>query len=487
MREITKRLAIAACLLATSCRDAFVAQLPPLDGFYYPVGLAVRQRPGTAPDDPGSTQLAVVSSNFDLRYDEAGGGTVMVVDPDASVDTALGGQLVMPPGGAWRIGSFGGEVVVAEAACPPGWPDCPSACPPLLADAAVAADGAKLILASRVQQTVYALDMDPGGNLSCSGACATVLPIQSLDPYGVTKVCSERGGEARAQAYLTQLRGVNGIGQLTRLDLLTGEQVELTVGYGTTYTTAYNPYDERLFVSSHSGITAPLRWFNPLVSLSVVDGYTIPDYRSTVFSGLVPNALTRDMAVSNDGRYLYVVLDLYDYDTAVNTGVVVTQGGALAVLDLSPSAFNEPSLGVVRLVPTCFGGGQIRVLPQRRDASGAQKKRDLVAITCDYQGSLLLYDDEVGAVVRYLGLNPATGKPILGRQPFGIAVEPIDPRRRTIPVSSTDYAPSPCTVGRSCDRIYVGSFIDYWVNILELDPDEPRTVALVKRIGRPAW
>jgi hypothetical protein len=39
-------------------------------------------------------------------------------------------------------------------------------------------------------------------------------------------------------------------------------------------------------------------------------------------------------------------------------------------------------------------------------------------------------------------------------------------------------------VGRPCDRIYVGSFLDDVVNILELDPDEPQGATLVKRIGR---
>jgi hypothetical protein len=39
-------------------------------------------------------------------------------------------------------------------------------------------------------------------------------------------------------------------------------------------------------------------------------------------------------------------------------------------------------------------------------------------------------------------------------------------------------------VGRDCQRIYVASFLENWVNILELDPDRPTEVALVKRIGR---
>jgi hypothetical protein len=309
--------------------------------------------------------------------------------------------------------------------------------------------------------------------------------VDGLDPYGTAKVCSSRGGQPTAQAYVSQLRGVNNLGSLTRLDLLTGTWIDVQLGYGTTYSSVFNPFDDRLFVTTRlSAVNAPLRWFNPLVTLSVVDGQALPEYRSAVVSSFIPNALSRDAAVSNDGRYLYMEVENFDYDTAVNTGVIVPQGGALVVLDLSPSAFNEPQLTVMAIVPTCLGGGQVRVLPPRVGPGGVGFKKDLVAVTCDYQGSLVLYDHEREAVARFVGINQVTGRPLLGRQPFGIAVERIDPRRATVPVSSPDYSPSPCQVGRPCDRIYVGSFFDDWVNILELDPDEPQGAALVKRIGR---
>jgi hypothetical protein len=96
----------------------------------------------------------------------------------------------------------------------------------------------------------------------------------------------------------------------------------------------------------------------------------------------------------------------------------------------------------------------------------------------------VLFDAQLGQVVRYIGLDPGTGLPILGRRPFGITAEPIDPARAITSPASTEYQSSPCVLGGSCDRIYVGSFLDNWVNILELDPDQPGTIALVKRIGR---
>jgi len=99
-----------ACLSAVACRDNFPTVVPALDSFYYPVGLAVRQLPPTPSRPAGSSQLVVLSSNFDLRFDEREGGTVLVVDPDASSDTLSGGNLVVYPGGGFRMGSFGGEV-----------------------------------------------------------------------------------------------------------------------------------------------------------------------------------------------------------------------------------------------------------------------------------------------------------------------------------------------------------------------------------------
>jgi hypothetical protein len=184
------------------------------------------------------------------------------------------------------------------------------------------------------------------------------------------------------------------------------------------------------------------------------------------------------MALSSDGRFLYVNVQIYDLTIALQTGAIFTQGGALAIFDLAPTALAQPSMELLGVVRTCLGAGQIRRLPAR---SG---KADLFAITCDLEGALAIFDADAHTVVRYIGLDPVTGMPVLGRRPFGLAVEPVNPARATVPVPGEGYEPSPCVVGRACNRIYVGSFFDNWVNVLEMDPDQPNQIALVKRIGR---
>jgi hypothetical protein len=172
-----------------------------------------------------------------------------------------------------------------------------------------------------------------------------------------------------------------------------------------------------------------------------------------------------------------VLVQLFDVTLALQTGGFYVQGGALAVFDLSETAFAQPRMALLGVERTCLGTGQIRRLPARPG------KADLFAVTCDVEGSLAIYDADAHRVVRYVGLDPDTGLPVLGLQPFGLAVEPIDPGRATPYVPGLGYEESPCTTGRDCQRIYVGSFIDDWINVLELDPDEPSRIALVKRIG----
>ena len=43
----------------------------------------------------------------------------------------------------------------------------------------------------------------------------------------------------------------------------------------------------------------------------------------------------------------------------------------------------------------------------------------------------------------------------------------------------------PGLTGPSCIRIYVASFRDGWVNVVELDPALPGSAEIVKRIGPP--
>ncbi len=479
MTRFSKLIALLALGTAAGCQDSFPNVQPPLDIFYFPVGMAVRQAPPTAEAPFGSSQLVVVNSNFDLRYDLDTGGTVLVVDPDRSQDSEDGGQLSVL--GSFRIASFGGEVGMVDGACLPGWPDCSSACPVLAADPTIAAGGARLILASRSNQTLYRMSMAGDGSLTCGDSCPYVLPIERLDPYGVSVACSTDARVPSAYAFVTHLQSANNLGWLTRVNLEPGAEEDvlgLVLGSNATYSSLYDANSDLVFVSAATSLNAQFRWFNPLVTLSSVDGFAVPDYTGPFFSNFLPGAVARDMALSSDGRRLYVTVLLYDLTLALQTGAFFTQGGALAVFDLTESAFAEPRMALLGVERTCLGAGQIRRLPSRPG------KPDLFAISCDLEGSLAIYDSAARSVVQYIGLDPDSGLPVLGRMPFGLAVEPIDPRRATTPVQGAPYSLSPCTSGHDCQRIYVGSFLNNWVNVLELDPDQPSRVALVKRIGR---
>jgi hypothetical protein len=90
--------------------------------------------------------------------------------------------------------------------------------------------------------------------------------------------------------------------------------------------------------------------------------------------------------------------------------------------------------------------------------------RDLVAVSCADDGTLYLYDDESGAVARVFALDPVTGKPELGKQPFGLAEE----------VRSDGKV-----------RLFVGSFDRSWVSVVRIDdPARPRNAWIELRLGR---
>ena len=480
MTRFPKILALLAFLVAAGCRDSFPDQVPAEGIVYYPVGLAVRQLPPTPASPAGSSQLAIVSSNFDLRYAEQTGGTVQIVDPDASQDTAEGGTVSLYANGFLRIGSFGGQVALADLSCPPGWPSCPSACPQLASDPVVADGGAKLLVASRSLTSLYVADMSRDGALTCDEGCVKALELQYLDPYGVEIVCNSRGGEDRADAMFTHLAGVNGQGWLSRVGMAQGTWSPIALGVPPTYGLAYDRTQDLLYVSGVAQtFLAPLRWMNPSVTNATSGGFEFPTYVSASTTTVVAGSVARAIGVSNDGLRLFVSLILYDADILLSTGTLVSQGGALAVYSIARTGAMQPALAILDLVPTCAGRGDLKVLPPRPG------KGDLVAMTCDQQGVLVLYDEDLGDIARYIGLDPDTGLPLLGVLPWGIAVEPIDPARAiTSPSPNGAYQPSPCVPGKACTRMYVGSFKDNWINILELVPDEPEAVALVKRIGR---
>ncbi len=455
MADFSKRIAVLAlaAVAAAGCRDSFPPLPGPLDRFYFPVGMAVRRLPASPGFPSGRTALLVVSTNFDLRYDTGVGGSVLAVDPDASGDALVGDPTLAVLGGI-NIGSFGGEIAYLDGSCAPL-----AAASPL-----VGAGGAKVAVTSRNQMLMYALDMDAQGSLSCNGCAVPVRP-DAYDPYGVAVVCAQMGGVSVAAAYVTHLRAPNNYGWVTQLDLRDLSRVDIFMGLGSTYTsTAYaTPSLTRLYVSTRllTATVVPLKWFNPLEVTANGVNIGLHDV-ATVVTG----ALTRKMAISSDGTRGYLMLDLFDFDQFQSTGAYLPTGSALAVYDITETAFGQPRMAFLRLVPTGVGEGDIKVLARPGE-------RDLVALTCNTEGSLIFYDDEVGAVVYRMGLDQATGKPLLGRQPFGLAAEPRGGAGQGACLSGA----GPCT------RLYVASFDQSWVSVVELNPAEPSRAVVVKRIG----
>ncbi|HEU4385105.1 MAG TPA: hypothetical protein VFR85_16595 [Anaeromyxobacteraceae bacterium] len=462
MADLSKRIAVLALVAAAGCRDSFPPIPGPFDRFYYPVGLAVRRLPPSPSYPVGRTALLVASTNFDLRYDYHVGGALLAVDPDASAD-ALAGDPTLAVLGGVNIGSFGGEVDYLDGAC----------APLAAADPFVAGGGAKVVVASRGEQAIYLVDMDAEGRLTCDGCAQAVLP-QALDPYDVIATCSLPGAGDVARAYVTHLRAPDNVGFLTELDLVLGTSSALYLGAYSTSSGGFDRATGRLFVSAQlpSINLVPLRWFNAV---------TLPPGGSPALvahnvAADVHGALTRELAIY---RYTdpatqavtttgYVRLELFDYDLASRGGGFVPTGGGLGVYDMNPNALGQPLMRLLKVVPICSGTGHVRVLPARQGA------RALLALTCDVEGTLQFYDDEVGAVVGTIGLDLTTGTPKLGRRPFGLAVEER---------AAGDCLPGPGSPG-PCTRLYVSAFDSSWVNLVELDVAYPGGAAIVKRIGR---
>jgi hypothetical protein len=253
---------------------------------------------------------------------------------------------------------------------------------------------------------------------------------------------------------------------LTQVDLSSGTwqlASPLSLGLGPTYTTAYDGHSRRLFVTSRFAALnlTPLRWLN-----------LIPGSAGQVnlFQSL-GGSVTKDIAISSDGRRGYLVLQSYDTAEAQLSGQVVVTSATLAVLSLDPDLGGQPQATVLRLVPLDRGSAQVRALKTRRPdpRRPGELLRDLVAITAGGDGTLQIYDDEAGAVVKSFGPDAASGKPLLGKQPFAMAVEAVEAAR--------------CRSGRACDRIYVASFDQSWASLVELDPSLPASAEVVKRIG----
>ncbi|MFL5261928.1 MAG: hypothetical protein ACJ79L_05935 [Anaeromyxobacteraceae bacterium] len=453
MAHFLRKLALLALAVAAACSDNAPSAPPPLDRFYYPTGLAVRKLAS------GNAQLVVASSNFDLLYDSASGGTVIAVDVDETLrrgaGAAPGTPIPLADPRAVRLGSFSGELAIAEPATCSGFTGTPQA-----------------LVASRSDGALYRFDLDDSGVRCDKGdACRTPLETTIDDPYGVTLACVA-ATPPQLLAYVGYLRAQASAGVLTRVDLAASPPgtTRVDISAGTASSAAFDAATQRLYVTTRFiGVgSSPLRWLdlaapgNPATIIDLDPQIRGNEMRGIALSSSDPTAPPRP-------RRGYLPLRLYDFDFAASIGRPPNDvGAALAVLDLSDSPGLPATVKLLRLVPLPRGASEVRVIA--RPGTG---KRDLVAVTSTDDGSLTLYDDETESIARVFGRCGTTGvgdaapcrpgvddgKPALGQQPFGLAVEQsLDVRLGKPPRLA---------------RLYVGSFERSWVNVIEIDPANP--------------
>jgi hypothetical protein len=432
-------LAASALALASACTPVALPAAP-LDRFHYPTGLAL-----------AGGHLLVVSSNFDLSYEDDVGGSVLSVDPQAWLDGSPGFA------GGLNIPSFGGPMLVADA----------TACQ---------LDQTEALVASRLSGELYRIRVASDGGLSCGDGCAVPLADPGEgDPMAVAVSCVAdrpkrafvgwRRGRLGTQCDPSALSSdVCAIVSEVRLDV-PGSRVNtgpILYNGGTIQALHYDATTDLLFFATTG---SRVGWVD-LSSGCVLGSRTSECTKqsldlSIVARGAAARNVTLSTPVDGRPRRLYALVRLLD-PTSAAAGIEVQLGGALIVLELEASSTGSLGAQVVRTVPLTTGVSDVLVLPPRAG------RRDLLAITAVDDGEIWFYDDEVGAVTGVIGRGP-DGVPVVGRGPFALAAE----ERPGAGV-----------------RLYVTAFNDSVVTVLDLtdldDPDpltDPPGVAVVGRIG----
>ncbi|MFT3915705.1 MAG: hypothetical protein QM704_16795 [Anaeromyxobacteraceae bacterium] len=421
-------LLVLAALAATACTP--VERPPgPLDRFTFPTGLAL-----------ANDRLLVVSSNYDLTYEDDKGGSVLAVDPSASErqDGTVGG----PPRvtSAVRIPSFGGEVRVAGA----------SAC-------GLARDEA--LVPNRLTGELLRLGFGADGALSCGADCH--IPLAGTgegDPYSVEVVC--RPGKPFAYVgWLRSRKGTqcpNGISSTTCAVLsevpLDGSDAPATgnvlLNAGGVRRVRYEPQTGLLFFATTG---SDLGWLDLSGGCSVASSDHPCPTQSIDLSTSVRGLQLRSVGFSSPGLPLrvFVTGKLYD-PSLLAAGVEFDVGGVLLVLGFEPSAFGGYNVTVQRTIPIGTDAAEVAVIPRAG-------QRDLVVVSATADGELWFWDDELGTISGVVA-RTALGTSEVGAQPYGLAF--VDRKAGALPV-----------------RLYVGSFGDGVVSVVDLNPLAPDPLA----------
>jgi hypothetical protein len=439
----SRKLLWCVVALAAACGKDVVPGPGPLDHIRLPTGLAVLHG-----------RVLAVSSNSDLLYDELTGGTVISLDP-VTVDS-------VHIDGAVRVRAFGSDLAVARAA--PQGVDVPDA---EACGAFLTKDFA--IFGTRGSNTLNVLSVDPTGALACE-ACSIPVGHGYGDPVPVAVAC----GGGRARAFTGYLTTSGGVGYITELDLETFQVQAVAIGPGPIRGLAYDRDRDRLFLAGLAGSSpTPLRWLDLTgCTPGLAPGLGGCTLGSALLATPAAGIELRALALANPapptaGRVsrLYATGRLYDLASATTAGARTTDyGGLIIVLDLVEDALGGVTPQVVWTEPIGRGAQDIRVLP-RCTGGGCpaswtstlpDRRRDVVAALSVDSGQLTIYDDETHSTAVFGTDNDrkgATGAPILGHQPYGLAVDPV-------------------AVGTRA-RVWIGSYGDGFVTPIEVPLDAP--------------
>lgn len=428
-------LALAAC-----APEELPDPLPPLDRFYFPTGVATTRINGGA-----DAALLVASSNFDLRYSAADGGTLVSVAGSA-------GAGALAPLGAGRISSYSGAVAVADAVT------CPGITKP------------KALVASRFNDTLYRFDVGPDGSLSCGPDCAIPLGGSAFDPYPITVAC----GPAGKRAYVGYLRTPNStlgsgpgawVAEVDLEDTSAAPRRILEIGDGAIRSMAYEREADRLWVAAQSSgertylysvLLSDPTWAGaaPWQAMDLTD--LAKGLESLGLRGVELRSLAMGTRQASGARRLYATARLYDVEAqAANSGTRPSSdvGGVLLALDV----VDDPVSGLP--VVTVAGFEEVGVtVADVAVVSRGDLERDVVLVTV-LDGDVLWVFDDLGdrlGVAQWVG-HDTGGFPVLGDRPMAIAVDPTP-----VPVGAANAV-----------TVYVGSFGSNVVSRFLLDPLKP--------------
>lgn len=421
-----RRFVWVALAALAACSDVSKVEPGPTHGFYRPTGIGVY-----------AGKLVVASSNADLLYDSATGGSVITVDPGVDPATWIGGM---------NIESFAGQMVVADPADPRGPTyQCPALAGPL---ALVPARGADVL---------YRIALGATGTPSCGAGCMVSLAGgQFADAYAVGLECATQPAPL-ARAYVGFLRGASAQAWISQVDLQSGEVRSASFGIGQMLGFAYDPARRRLYAAQ-----APqgIRW------VDLADGCVFGAAElaggcrggaAAIPAGLEARAIALSQPDSTNPTRptrLYVLARVYDSQAAYAIGIRPGDvDGVLLVMQVVDDLWGQTRLQLVKPpIRVGYGPVALALLPARPG------KWDVVAALTTDDPVLLLYDDDNDAqvvIARDAGDPyatppiPGTGHPWVGSQPFGLAVDPV-------PTAAGDA------------HVYVGSFRESFVTEIDV-------------------